>query len=70
VQGATCKRLRSVYLQFASEPCERASRTECDLPKRFSVEANCASERVGGPRGEAPGSINGEVAEWLKAAVC
>jgi hypothetical protein len=32
----------------ASEPCERASRTECDLAKRFDQEPNRTSERVEG----------------------
>jgi len=59
----------SVYLLFASagraaaghaasersgsEPCE----TRDDLAKSFSWEPSRARERVGGPRGEAPGSI-------------
>jgi hypothetical protein len=44
------------------------SYTWVSLALRDAASELC--ERVGGPRGEAPGSINGEVAEWLKAAVC
>ena len=61
---------QALYLVFASEPRERALRTEHDLARRVIEEPSRARERIGVPGAKPLDQQSGEVAERLKAAVC